>query len=206
MENIIKTDRDASLFIDLADKDYLAVRLLFGCGNCFYNLAAYHSQQCLEKYLKAFLVQKTSTYLKTHNLKELREMAEAHNSYFSKDEVKKALAEFDKYDQVTRYSAEATYDPNSQKNKCFEIKGVWSFGLGFGNIRTLDKLVYEIRSLMDFDKLKGRNNLKDIFKEEKNNSFIMCWKLPIPIKRVLTIENDYWGGRLDIKVEFVEVS
>lgn len=119
-------------------------------------------------------------------------MAEVHNNYFSKDEVKKALAEFDKYDQVTRYSAEATYDPDSHKNKCFEIKGAWSFGLGVDNIKTLDKLVYEIRNLIDFNKLKGRDNLRDILTEDKNSPFVICWKLPIPIKRVLTIENNYW--------------
>lgn len=191
-KEIIKTEEDTSLFIDLADKDYLAARLLFGCGSCLYNLSAYHSQQCLEKYLKAFRVQESGTYIKTHNLKELRETAEAYNSYFSKDEVKKALAEFDKYDQVTRYSAEATYDPNLQKNSSFEVKGLWSLGLGFTNIETLDKLVYEIRNLIDFSRLRGQDNLKAIVEENKENSFVTSWRLPIPIKRLLTIQNKYY--------------
>jgi len=189
---MVRTDQDPAIFIDLADKDYLVARLLFGCGNCLYNLSAYHSQQCLEKYLKAFLVQESGAYLRTHNLKELREMAKVYSNYFSGDGVIKALVEFDKYDQVTRYSAEATYDPDSQKNNCFEIRGVCSFGLGLSNINTLDKLVHEIRGLIDFSKLKGRDNLKDILLEVKDNIFVCCWKLPIPIKEVLIIENKYF--------------
>lgn len=189
-DNIIQTDKNASLFVDLADRDYLAARLLFGCGNSLYNLAAYHAQQCLEKYLKAFLVQESNSFIKTHDLDKLRALAEIHNSYFSESEVKKALTEFNKYDQVTRYSAEANYDPEYYKDSSIEMAGAWMFS--FEHIKILDKLVYEIRRLIDFSQLKGRDNLKDILEEKKDNILTLTWKLPIPVKKILIIQNDHF--------------
>ena len=87
--NIVETNKPPSGFLKQADEDYLATRLLHICGSAFYGLAAYHSQQCLEKYLKAYMVQEAKKFIKTHDLEVLREMAANYNSYFSKAETKK---------------------------------------------------------------------------------------------------------------------
>ena len=187
-KKIIFTDQAASVFLDPADQDYLATRLLFGTGSLV-RLAAYHAQQSLEKYLKAFTVQEDKKYLKDHNLEELRQMASNYNNYFSKVDCKVGLAKFNVFDQVARYSAEASYDPQKVKTLEFEMKGVLFFS--FKHLTVLDKLVYEIRQLFDFNRAKHVDSFKAIL-EGRQNPLAAIWKLPIPLKTILTIKNDFF--------------
>ncbi len=189
-QKIITTSKPPSNFLTQADTDYLVSRLLFICGAGFYNLSAYHSQQSLEKYIKAFTVQEEHKYLMTHDLEELGRTAENYNNYFSLKEVKEQLSLFNVYDQVTRYGAEVTYDPFHKKNKSIEIAGMWSFGTN--NIKILDRLVYNIRSLLDLNKLKHSDTLQAILKDQTSDMIVATWKLGIPIKSVLTQSNDFY--------------
>ena len=190
VRDIVDTNKPPSNFLKQADDDYLATRLLFICGAGFHGLAAYHSQQCLEKYIKAYTVQEAKKFIKTHDLEPLREMAANYNDYFSKGEVKKQLAEFNVYDQVTRYGAESSYDPHHVKTDSMEIAGEWH--LSGQHIKILDKLVYEIRSLLDFKKMNWPDTLKAILEERKDIMFVATWRLPFPIKKVLIIGNEYY--------------
>ncbi len=188
-KKIIGTDQSASVFLVPADKDYLATRLLFGTGSLT-TLAAYHAQQALEKYLKAFTVQQDKKYLKDHNLEKLRQMASNYNSYFSQPDFKEGLEKFNVFDQVARYSAEASYDPLAIKTPEFESKGVFVFS--FSHLTILDKLVYEIRQLFDFTRIRTVDSLKAILEDRNDVQLVVTWKLPIPLKEILTIKNDFF--------------
>jgi|GEM_PF-7038698 len=189
-KRIVDTCQGSDIFLKVADEDYLATRLLFMCGSVLHNLSAYHSQQCLEKYIKAYTIQKAQQYVITHNLDSLRESASNYSDYFSKDEIKKQLAKFNVYDQVTRYGSEALNDPFYDKNESREVSGFWVFGTE--HIKILDKLVYEIRGLLDFDKIKWPDTLKAILEDKKDHIVIATWKSPIPIKKILTTNNNYY--------------
>lgn len=196
-KNIIITDQPASVFLVPADKDYLATRLLFGTGSLT-TLAAYHAQQSLEKYLKAFTVQEDKKYLKGHDLDVLREMASNYNTYFSQTDCKNELAKFNVFDQVSRYSAEASYDPMKNTTPEFKIKGVLFFS--FEHLILLDKLVCEIRQLFDFTKVKCPDSLKAILEDRKDVALNATWKLPIPLKTILTFKNDFFKKEINKKV------
>lgn len=58
--------------------------------------------------------------------------------------------------------------------------------------KILDKLVYEIRSLLNFNKIKYSDTLQAILKDQKSDMIVTTWKLSIPIKQVLTMFNDYY--------------
>ena len=189
-QKIISTNKPPSNFLIQADTDYLVSRLLFICGAGFFNLSAYHSQQSLEKYIKAFTVQEANKYLMTHDLEMLRMTAVVYNNYFSSMELANDLSLFNVYDQVTRYGVEATYDPHCKKNESIEIAASWSFGAG--SIKVLDRLVYKIRGLLDFDKIKHSDTLRAILQNQTNDMIVGTWKLGIPIKFVLTQYNDYY--------------
>jgi HEPN domain-containing protein len=99
--NLIQTDKPFWFFIDQADEDYLAARLLTFCGPTTWHSAAHHSHQELEKYLKSYLVQEQQAYPENHDLKKLGELAAAHNNFFAGEDIKTLLAEFDQFDQYT---------------------------------------------------------------------------------------------------------
>ncbi|MFA5287444.1 MAG: HEPN domain-containing protein [Candidatus Omnitrophota bacterium] len=189
-KDIVETDKPPSNFLKQADDDYLATRLLFLCGSGFHGLSAYHSQQCLEKYIKTYTVQEAKIFIKTHDLEGLREMATNYNVYFSKDEIKKQLVKFNVYDQVTRYGAESTYDPHHVKNGFIEIAGSWFFS--GEHIKILDKLVYEIRGLLNFGKINWPDTFKAILEDRKEVMMVATWRLPIAIKKILTVGNEYY--------------
>ena len=65
----IKTDKPHPVFSLEADRDYIIARLVNFTGAAFSSRAGYYSQQAIEKYLKAFLVQESGEYPKEHDLK-----------------------------------------------------------------------------------------------------------------------------------------
>lgn len=121
-------------------------------------------------------------------MNELRETASQYNGYFNNKEVKDRLVKFDIYEQISRYGAEAFYDPTIYKDTNIEIKAVMNFG--FEQIKMLDKLVYEIRNLLDFNKIQYSDNLKEILENEVSNFYVATSK--ISAKRILTLHNDYY--------------
>lgn len=61
---------DSRLFFDwleIAARDLLAARLLLEQGQCL-DIAGFHCQQCLEKALKAYLLDRTGVLPDGHNL------------------------------------------------------------------------------------------------------------------------------------------
>ena len=58
-------------WIQLADKDLYAAGIILGNGYPLTNIVAFHCQQTIEKYLKAFLIEKDISVVKTHDLIKL---------------------------------------------------------------------------------------------------------------------------------------
>lgn len=72
----MKKQRDVIEWIDKAEQDYhTAVTMARKRHMAVPDIVGFHSQQCIEKYLKAFLVLRKVDFPKTHDLIELLEIA-----------------------------------------------------------------------------------------------------------------------------------
>ena len=69
-------------WIEKAEKDFLAAETLYREG--IYEYSIYHSQQAVEKYLKAFLTYFNKPFGKTHNIIKLIEMCKEIDKDFDK--------------------------------------------------------------------------------------------------------------------------
>ena len=81
-------------WILLADKDLYAAEVLLKDHSPLTNIVAFHCQQAIEKYLKAFLVENDVPLIKTHDLvklngkiKEIRDLGIDRNKLIVMDEV-----------------------------------------------------------------------------------------------------------------------
>lgn len=184
--------RTVHSMIILADRDYIAARLLNFCGSAMYPQAAYHSQQCIEKYLKSLLLQIDEPFPKEHKLNQLRILVEKHYpNLFDKNSIT-LINEFDLPEQVSRYGSFANFDPMSKKVKGeFETKGVFVWQDTY--IKDLDTLVYILRGAIDFSKDPQIDNIKLILDGDNKNILANGWKLKyFSIKDVLTSHNDHY--------------
>ena len=66
--------RQVEDWIILADKDLHAAEIIFKEDYPLTNIVAFHCQQTIEKYLKAFLIEKEIPLIKTHDLIRLNGM------------------------------------------------------------------------------------------------------------------------------------
>jgi len=64
--------KDAEEFLKAAEDDLYAAEELLKTGR--YRIVAFHAQQAVEKYLKAYLLEKTESYPFTHSISELIEL------------------------------------------------------------------------------------------------------------------------------------
>jgi len=60
--------------VEKAELDYQAAAELLDAGDRLRQIVAFHCQQAVEKYLKAFLVRHQVQFPKTHNLRELLDL------------------------------------------------------------------------------------------------------------------------------------
>ena len=90
----------ASLWIEKAERDLILARKSFSLN--FYDYATFHSQQCAEKALKAFLVSKGRPIRRTHDIGELILLCSEIDPEF--------MRLFDEdVDILTAYAVEARY-------------------------------------------------------------------------------------------------
>lgn len=61
-------------WIEKAENDYAAVQQLLQAPNPLHDIICFHSQQCIEKYLKAWLQEANIHTPRTHNLQELLDL------------------------------------------------------------------------------------------------------------------------------------
>jgi len=58
-------------WIEFAEKDYEAAKVLSKNVKPLLEIICFHCQQCAEKYLKAYIIQRNAEIKRTHNLEEL---------------------------------------------------------------------------------------------------------------------------------------
>ena len=61
-------------WIEKAENDHAAVQQLLQASDPLYDIICFHAQQCLEKYLKAWLQEANISVPRTHNLEELLDL------------------------------------------------------------------------------------------------------------------------------------
>lgn len=187
---MIKTDKPHSVFSLEADRDYIIARLVNFAGSAFSSRAGYYSQQALEKYFKAYLVQESGQYPKDHNLLELAKQCSRFHKDYAEKNFLNGIKMFNDFMDVGRYGGEASHDPHAKITKEFRTAGVvvWSGS----NIKMLDGLVFKVRSKLDFVKIKFSDSLKAILEDDSTNYLVQTWKLPIKLRDILTTENNYF--------------
>jgi HEPN domain-containing protein len=88
-------------WVERAEEDFINARYILKLEEeCPLGTVCFHSQQCVEKYLKAWLVQKRIAFAKTHDLIELTNLLPKEiRSSFSAEE----LAVLNRYAIESRY-------------------------------------------------------------------------------------------------------
>ncbi len=61
-------------WVENAEEDYVGMQQLHHGQHPLYNIVCFHAQQCVEKYLKAWLQEANIPFSRTHDLKELLEL------------------------------------------------------------------------------------------------------------------------------------
>ena len=92
-------------WVDKAEQDCLAARVLMRQRRlAVYDVICFHSQQCVEKYLKAFLTLQGVPFPKSHDLVVLRNLASQHDGSF--ELVRDLIKQIDEYAVRFRYPGE----------------------------------------------------------------------------------------------------
>jgi len=137
-------ESDLCSLLIYADHDYLATRLLY--YNRLPELALYHAQQALEKYLKAFLLSRKRRLKRTeliHDLEELRQKCALDDVFFEDPD----LADF--CENLTVFNKGGRYPRAGIQSYVYFDLAVW---------RSLDKYSFEIRRLIPYPE-NCRNDL-----------------------------------------------
>lgn len=97
-----------------ADEDILAADIVSEASPMLYDVAAFHAQQCAEKYLKAFLAFNEIFPPKVHDIKQLLDLASGFDISF--EELREA-------ESLSKYSVRSRYpdDFDVDKQQCDEI-------------------------------------------------------------------------------------
>jgi HEPN domain-containing protein len=194
------TDFPFAVFSMEADCDYLLARMIHFLGAGFHSRAGFFAQQACEKYLKAFSVQQTRSFLETHNLKTLAEFCEPQDSYFSEAETRKVLEQFDLFDQIGRYGGAAKYDPLSKGQTVarmqlgasgVKVAGAFIWTESF--LQDLDGFVYKVRSFLDFKKIGFDDGLRSILERNPKSMILGTWQGKTPLRVILTKQNRYFS-------------
>ena len=190
MPRIVETDKPFPIFSIEADKDYLLARAMNFAGSLFHGRAGYCAHQACEKYLKALSLQAAKRYLESHVLPDLGAFCEHQYDRLKEPIVQETLKLFDKYEQVGRYGAAANFDPQAQMQGPVVTAGVMIW-VG-ASLQRLDRLVFEMRSLLDFSEFPGQDGLKAILDRDKTNFVGKGWNLRPPLRVILTKDNKYF--------------
>jgi hypothetical protein len=181
------TDKSFVSFSSEADRDYLLARLLNFAGAAFHGRAGYLAQQACEKYLKAFSMYGLGEFAYSHKLLDLAEHCSELNPYFASPEALSSLKIFDEFAEVGRYGAAARFDPHAQKMPDMQTAGVYAWSEGY--LGVLDAVVWNVRSLLDFEGYEGMDNLRAILERNRKQLFVHTWSLDMPLRVILTRKN-----------------
>lgn len=69
---------DPLAWVEKAEEDWITADTMMKRHKVFTGVVCYHFQQCAEKYIKAIIIHKGSTFPKTHDLNALSSISEAN--------------------------------------------------------------------------------------------------------------------------------
>ena len=69
---------DPLAWVQKAEEDWITANTMMKRKKVFTGVVCYHFQQCAEKYIKAIIIHKGSTFPKTHDLNALSDLSEAN--------------------------------------------------------------------------------------------------------------------------------
>jgi HEPN domain-containing protein len=75
-------------WIQRAENDLRAAEILYQSDPLILDIACFHYQQSVEKYLKAFLILKGKEFLLSHNIEYLLDLCSEFDSFFSEIDPK----------------------------------------------------------------------------------------------------------------------
>jgi len=93
--------RNQPRFIVGAEEDYFLSRILLFLD--INDSGMYHYQQCMEKYLKSFLIENNITFRNTHNLNRLRGFCESLDIFFKDEDLIDACQKITPFEVIGRY-------------------------------------------------------------------------------------------------------
>jgi len=79
--------KQAEEWITLADKDLYAAEIMFKEDYSLTNIVAFHCQQAIEKYFKAFLIENDAPLIRTHDLIKLNGMIKEIKAIIIKQKI-----------------------------------------------------------------------------------------------------------------------
>jgi HEPN domain-containing protein len=196
---IVQADMPFPVMSMEADKDYLLARMIHFTGGGFHSRVGYLGQMACEKYLKALTIQNEKMYAETHGLLALAGLCEKYDAYFAEAETKRVLDQFDMFDQVGRHGGAAKFDPLSKGKSVGGMTMVKSLNVQIAgamiwtskHLDELDGFVFRTRGMLDHEKVKWNDGLRDILGEGKG-LLAGGWKFPVPPKKILTYQNRYF--------------
>ncbi len=173
------------IFLKKAEEDYVAFRILFTMN--MLDTAYYHLHQCIEKYLKTFIldndIEHGPFYKQGHELEYWAKLCASKDDFFEDEELVKGLTELSHLVTLMRYPSDTIQS--------------WSSSPG-DLLKFLDEFVFEMRT-------KIRHLQYEDIIEKFLNGYIsshptLRWMFndfitPEQIKKFITCNNDYFKER-----------
>ena len=116
---------ESSRWIEFAENDYEAVKLLIVSSKPLLEIICFHCQQCAEKYLKAFIVKHNGEIKKTHNLEELCKACTVFDGDFA--EIKDLCIDLTDYAVEIRYPYPFEIDSDDMKKAVKDMESIREF-------------------------------------------------------------------------------
>jgi hypothetical protein len=139
--------------------------------------------------MKAYTVQEARHYLERHVLLEIAETCLPFDGYFGEAETRRVLKQFDAFEQVGRYGANANFDPLAIRTPQMQTAGVSVWHQS--HLNDLDGFVFKVRGLLRFHDGGRMDMLKAVLLGDAKNYFVASWKGP-PLLKILTTGNRYF--------------
>ena len=116
---------ECSKWSEFAENDYEAVILLSSSARPLLEIVCFHCQQCIEKYLKAFIVKCNGEIKKTHNLEDLCKICTVIDEDFVN--IKELCIDLTDYAVETRYPYPFEIDADDMKKAVKDMETVRNF-------------------------------------------------------------------------------
>lgn len=105
-----KPSEDPDAWFEKADKDLKVVQLSISEGSYLSDMACYHAQQCVEKYLKGFLISHRIEFPLTHLLNHLLKLCVQIDDHFRA--ITDPVLELQEYSTAVRYPPDEFGEPS----------------------------------------------------------------------------------------------